>query len=218
MKKILSFLLVLTLVLSAFGTTALAAETEPDASDILGVKEDNAYASEFLGIMAQFGDDWYVLSNEETIEAMGYVADNLPNADLAEQLRSSGVVCDLYVLALDNSGANINIQLEDLGFLYGLAMSEDAYYKAAAPQLQEALTQMGVEKVSVEKETITFGGAEHTGCLVTGEFNGVTIYERMVMVKSGNYMATVTAFSLDAEHAQSMLDLFEAYDAEKLAA
>ncbi len=54
MKKILSFLLVLTFVLSAFGASALAAETEPDASDILGVKEDNAYASEFLGIMAQF--------------------------------------------------------------------------------------------------------------------------------------------------------------------
>ena len=40
MKKILSFLLVLTLVLSTFGASALAAETEPDASDILGVKED----------------------------------------------------------------------------------------------------------------------------------------------------------------------------------
>ncbi len=217
MKKILSFLLVLTLVLSACGG-ALAAETEPDASDILGVKEDNAYASEFLGIMAQFGDDWYVLSNEETIEAMGYVADNMPNADLAEQLRSSGVVCDLYVLALDNSGDNINIQLEDLGFLHGTVLSEDAYYKMAVPQLKDALKQMGVENVSVEKETIDFAGAEHTACLISGEYSGVTIYERMVMVKAGNYMATVTAFSFSADTAAEMLGFFEAYDAEKLAA
>lgn len=217
MKKTLSFLLALTLVLSACGG-ALAAETEPDASDILGVKENNVYANEFLGIMTEFSEDWYVLSNEETIEAMGYVADNLPNADLAEQLRSSGVVCDLYVLALDNSGANINIQLEDLGFLYGLAMSEDAYYNAAAPQLQEALTQMGVENVSVEKETIDFAGAEHTACLISGVYSGVPIYERMVMVKAGNYMATVTAFSFSADTAAEMLGYFEAYDAEKLAA
>lgn len=218
MKKILSFLLVLTLVLSVCGGSALAAGAEPADADILGVKADNAYASEFLGIMAQFSDDWYVLSDEEAAEAMGYVADNLPNADLGEQLRSSGVVCDLYVLALDSSGDNINIQLKNLGFLYGLAMSEDVYYKTAAPQLREALTQMGVENASVEKETIAFAGAEHTACLISGEYSGVPIFERMVMVKAGNYMATVTAFSFDEGHAQSMLDLFEAYDAEKLAA
>ncbi len=220
MKKILSFLLVLTMVLSlaAFGGSALAAGAEPDAADILGVKKDNVYASEFLGIMAAFSDDWYVMSNEETVEAMGYVVDNMPTDKLADQLRNSGVVCDLYVVALDNSGDNINIQLENLGFLYGLAMSEDAYFIASAPQLEDAMKQMGVSNVKLEKEMIKFAGGTHTSCLISGEFNGVKIYERMVMVKSGNYMATVTAFSLNKANVDAMIDLFEAYDAGKLAA
>ena len=218
MKKTLSLLLILTLVLAAFGGSALAAETETDASEAVGLKEDNCYANEFLGIMAQFGDEWYVMNDEETIEAMGYVADNLENDELADQLRNSGVVCDLYVLALDNSGDNINIQLENLGFLYGLAMSEDAYFKTAAPQLQEALEQMGLTNVQIEKETVEFAGAEHVSCLVSGEINGMTIYERMVMLKAGNYMATVTAVSFDRDSVEAMLEFFEAYDAEKLAA
>lgn len=218
MKKILSLFLILTLVLAAFGGSALAAEPETDASEAVGLKENNCYANDFLGIMAKFSDEWYVLSDEETIEAMGYVADNLENDELADQLRNSGVVCDLYVLALDESGDNINIQLENLGFLYGLAMSEDAYYKAAAPQLKEALEQMGLTNVQVEKETIDFAGDEHVSCLVSGEINGAAIYERMVMVKAGNYMATVTAFSFDRDSVEAMIGMFEAYDAEKLAA
>lgn len=217
MKKILSVFLVLTLLLSA-GAAAFAAEPEKDAAEVLGVKDGNTYANEFLGIMASFAEDWAVLSDEETAEAMGYVADNLENVELAEQLRSSGVVCDLYAMALDNSGDNINIQLENLGFLYGLTMSEDAYYKAAVPQLEDALNQMGLTNLSIEKETIDFAGEEHLSCLVSGEYNGVPLYERMVMLKAGSYMATVTAFSFDLQSAEAMIALFEAYDAEKLAA
>ena len=218
MKKILSFLLVLTVILAAATGSALAA-SEEDVSEILGIKENNIYASEFLGIMASFSDEyWYVLSNEETVEAMGYVADSLANDDLAEQLRNSGTVCDLYVLSLDNSGDNINIQLENLGFLYGLAMSEEAYFKVASSQLEEVFGQMGLSNVTITQEKIEFAGSEHVSCLITGEYSGTMIYERMAMVKAGNYMATVTAFSFDRDSVDAMLDMFEAYDAEALAA
>ena len=43
-------------------------------------------------------------------------------------------------------------------------------------------------------------------------------WPRMVMLKAGSYMATVTAFSFDLESTEAMIALFEAYDAEKLAA
>ena len=218
MKKILSFLLVLVTILTVASGSALAAESEKDADEVLGVKEDAVYANEFLGIMASFSDDWYLFNDEETIEAMGYVVDAMEDPGLADQLRNSGVVCDLYAAVQDNSGDNINIQIENLGFLYGITMSEDAYYEAAAPQLQTALEQMGLKNVSLTKETMDFAGAEHVSCLVSGELNGIEIYERMVMIKAGKYMATVTAFSFDRENVDTMLELFEAYDAEKLAA
>ncbi len=216
MKKILSFLMILTLILSLAAGSALAADAAEDA--VVGVKTENTYANEFLGIMADFPDGWYVMNDEETIEAMGYVVDNLDNKELADQLANNGVVCDLYALTLDNSGDNINIQLENLGFLYGMVMSEDAYYDAAVPQLETALGQMGLQSIRIEKETVDFAGSEHVGISISGSIQGTTIYERMVLVKAGSYMATVTAFSFDNARAMDMLALFEAYDAEKLAA
>ncbi len=218
MKKILSFLLVLTMILAAASGSAFAAESEKDANEVLSVKEDNVYANEFLGIMASFSDDWYLFNDEETIEAMGYVVDAMEDTGLADQLRNSGVVCDLYAAVQDNSGDNINVQIENLGFLYGITMSEDAYYEAAAPQLETALEQMGLKNVSLTKETMTFAGDEHVTCLVSGELSGMKLYERMVMIKAGMYMATVTAFSFDRESVDTMLEIFEAYDAKKLAA
>ena len=220
MKRILSFMLVMAMALSlaAFGGSALAADAAVDASEIVGVKENNVYANEFLGIMAAFSDDWYVLSDEETAQTMGYVADAIDNAELADQLRNSGTVCDLYAIKLDNSGDNINIQLEDLGFLYGLAMSEEAYFKQAEPQLKTGLEQMGLTNVKIESEKIEFAGEKHVTCLVSASYGGTPVYERMVIVKSGNYMATVTGFSFDRNRADAMIDMFEAYDAKKLAA
>ena len=217
MKKSLSFLKILALVLSLAAGSALASEAE-DPAAVVGVKDGHSYANEFLGIMASFEDDWYVMNDEETIEAMGDVADSLENQELADRLRNSGVVCDLYAETQDNSGDNINIQIENLGFLYGTILNEEDYYKAAAPQLETALAQMGVEKLRVEKETLEFAGTEHVGIRVSGTYQGTPVYERMALVKAGSYMATVTAGSFDAGRAENMLKVFEAYDAEKLAA
>ena len=217
MKRFLSYLTALALVLALAAGSAFAAE-DPEASDIVGTKDAHSYANEFLGIMAAFDDGWYVLNDEETVQAMGYVVDSLKDQALADQLRSSGLVCDLYALALDNSGDNINIQIEDLGRLYGLVMSEDVYYKKAAPQLQTALERMGISNISISQETIAFAGAEHCSCLISGEYNGIGVYERLVMVKAGDYMATVTAFSRTPGRADDLLQFFAAFDAAENAA
>ena len=219
MKKFFSVLLLAAMVLTLASGTAFAAEPKKDASEVLGAIEGNVYANELLGIMASFSDDWYVLNEEEIAEAMGYTADMMGDDKLAEQLRNYGIVCDLYVSALDDSG-DINIQIEDLGFRYGLSliMSEEDYVKAAAPQVQTALEWMGAENVKITSEKVDFAGGEHQAWLLTGEFDGMMFYERTVMIKAGNYMATVTAFSFSRESAEKMIGMFEAYDAEKLAA
>lgn len=216
MKKVLRVLMILALVLSLASGSALAAGEAEDA--VVGVKSEHSYANEFLGIMASFSDAWYVLNDEETVQAMGYVVDSLDNEELAAQLSNNGVVCDLYALTLDNSGDNLNIQIENLGFLYGMVMSEDAYYDAAVPQLEAGLGQLGMENIRVEKQVQDFAGSEHVCILVSGTYRGTPVYERMALVKAGSYMATVTAFSFDKARAADMLSLFEAYDAEALAA
>ena len=185
-------------------------EAEVSAEDALGTKVDNVYASGMLGIRADFGDDWTILSDEEVAQVMGYTADSISDKDLAELLRNSGSTCDLYAMANDQSGDNVNIQLEDLGIIYGIALNEQKYAELAAPQLEKAFGQMGVSNIKIETGTYSFAGKDRVSLQITGETNGMTIYERMVLIKSGKYMATITAFSLQESSIDTVLNRFEA--------
>ena len=198
--------------------TAPAEEAAPveeavEAEDILGEKTETSYASKFLGIQATFPDNWTVLDDEQTAQVMGYVADVIDSEDLAELLRESGSACDLYAMAVDQSGDNLNIQLEDLGTLYGIVLSEEKYLEIAAPQLEDAMGQMGMENVQLEKGTYSFAGQDHVSVRLTATYSGVPIVERLVLLKAGNYMGVVTAFSLDESRVDAVLACFEPYSA-----
>ena len=134
MKKLLCLILCLCLA-AALGAPAFAEESEAEASEVIGLKEDNVYLSEFLGVTAVFDENWVLLSDEEALEAMGYVAESIEDENLAKILRESGTVCDLFAVALDGSNDTINIQLENLGFLYAKVLSEEAYLKLAQKTL-----------------------------------------------------------------------------------
>ena len=216
MKKLLCLVLCLCLAAALGAPAALAEESEPEAADVIGLKEDNVYRSEFLGIQAEFDENWYLLSDEEALEAMGQVANSVENGDLADLLRESGAVCDLFAVALDGSRDTINIQLENLGFLYGMVLSEEAYLKQAQGMLEESLKQMGLENIRIQSETIDFAGEEHLSIAIVGEMSGVEIYERMVLLKEGSYMASVTYASVGSRNADRLPELFSAIDADEV--
>ena len=221
MKKALTILMTLTMLLSvaAFGTgTAFAATV--DTQSALGVKEDNAYMSELLGICADFDEDWYVLNEQEIAEVMGYTAEASGSELLMEALESTGVVCDLYAVRTDGSGDNINLQLEDLGKLYGSFLSEEAYLTIALPKLEEGLKQLGIEGLTLERQDYDFAGDTHLSVLVNGSSNGMSFQERIVLIKGEQYMASLSAFSTDSTRLDEMLAVFEPVsgnlDAEEL--
>ncbi|MBR5094536.1 MAG: hypothetical protein IK095_05530, partial [Oscillospiraceae bacterium] len=84
------------------------------------------------------------------------------------------------------------------------------YVQLALPQMKSMLGQMGVQDIQVETGTIVFAGTERDSTLVTGTVNGIQIYERMVHIKIGNYMASVTAFSMQEGRVDEILALFQA--------
>ena len=183
-------------------------ESLRDAEDVLGEKQGNRYESELLGIAVDFPENWYILSPEETAQAMGAVADTINDETLADQLRQAGSTCDLYAIALDESGDNLNIQLEDLGYLYGVLLTPKEYAEIALPQLKPALEQVGFTNVQIETENYEFAGRDRVSLLVTAEMNGVPVLERMILIKSGQYMASITVFSTDAERVDALLGQF----------
>ena len=214
MKRALSLVLCLCLVF----TLLPAASAEEEAETILGLKEGNVYLSEFLGVTAVFDEDWVLLSDEEAQEAMGHVADSFEDEDLAKLLRESGAVCDLFAVAQDGSGDSVNIQLEDLGLLYGMVLSEAAYAKRILAPLKSSLEQMGLEDVEIGQESIDFAGKKHLSLTLSGRMNGAELYERLVLLKTGRYMATVTYASVNSRTADRLPELFFALEKDESAA
>lgn len=201
-------------------TAAEAAEAAPaeeaeetyEAEEMIGEKSGNSYANETLGIRAAFSDNWTILDDEQTAQMLGLVADNFSEVDLAEQLRESGSLYDLYAMTVDQSGDNVNVVIEDLGVVNGIIIDEKKYLEIAEDQLETTFAQMGMTDVTLDKGTYSFAGKDHVSVLISGNYNGVPVYERMVLLKTGNYMGVVTAFSLDTARLDNIMGCFTAYE------
>ena len=178
---------------------------------MIGEKTASTYVNEGLGIRAEFPANWTVL-DEQTAQVMGLVADHLSEEDLADQLRESGSLCDLYAIATDQSGDNVNIMIQDLGVLYGIVLDENRYTDLNMDQIEPTLSQMGMTDITMEKANVTFAGAEHPSILVSANYSGVPVYEQMVIFKAGNYMSAITVFSVDKARVDQILGFFSAFE------
>lgn len=187
-------------------------EEDPDAEAFIGVKIGNSYSNKTLGLRAEFPDTWVILDDEQTAQVIGLVADSFSEADLVAILRESGVLYDLYAMALDQSGDTVNVVIQDIGVLYGVVLDEDKYLDLSEEALETTLTQMGMTNVRVDRERRSFAGQEHVFNLVSAEFNGVQIYECQILCKVGSYMSVVTVSSLNQAHLDEILGFFSAYE------
>lgn len=239
MKKLLCILIALTMLLglaacgapaappaktveaTAAPTEEIAPVQEPtpeptpepeviEVEDLIGEKDDHSYENRTFGIRAQFPADWTILDEEQTAQVMGLAADITSNEDLAEQFKQAGSLCDLYAVSMQ--GDNVNIMVEDLGKLYGILLTEERYAQIAAPQLESGLSSMGITDISYVTESCSFAGQDRFSLFVTSNYNGVPVYERIVLIKVGNYMVPITFTSLDESRLNAALDFFAPID------
>ncbi len=207
MKRTLCVLLALCMLFALLPCSAFA-ETKV-TENVLGVKEGTTYTNAFFSMQAAFPSSWRVLTDEEVGEMMGYVLDTIDMEEVDALLEQNGGICDLMIVSQDGSGDNVNIQIEKLPVPGGLTTSEEQLMKNSASLLESSLKNMGVDLVEMELLTCEFAGKDHAGLDVTMTAGGVTYYERVVIVKVGSYVATITAFSPSHSRLLDMMALFE---------
>ncbi len=189
-----------------------APEPTPEAKDMLGEKEENVYRNDIFGIRASFPEGWAILSDEQAAEMTGAVREVLDKEELAKLLEESGAVCDLYALN-DENGDNVNIQLQKLEInrIQSALLTEEMIVAENVKTLPDMLEGSGMEIIEIKQVTIPFAGKDHPGMELSLNIQGAaTGYERVVILKHGNYLATITSFSLDAARADDGLNCFEA--------
>lgn len=165
-----------------------------DADPQMGTYENGTYTNEFLGISCAMDNSWTLATAEEMAQIQGMSAELVTDEDLARQLESSGSSMVFYAAA-DEGLVTMNIMVENLGILYGLALDEESYLELSGDSLPTALESMGFENVTQEMTTVQYLGSEHVALRVHGSFSGVEFYELLIPRKVGTYMSILTIAS-----------------------
>lgn len=174
-----------------------------------GTVEGNTYTSDFLGITATLDENWIIANDEQLAQLGGLVSDSFKDEDIKKLLENGSTVYEFYALnQTDNSSVNITVQ--DLGSLGGIMVDEDAYADANLKGLPEVLSDGGITVTKLEKTTVAFAGSTHAALTLEGTVSEVALYETIVLLKNGPYMAVVTAASFDeANPPANLLALFK---------
>lgn len=182
-------------------------EPQPEQTPEIGKISGAVYENSFFGFGCQLSENWIFASQEELSQMNGWAADAIGDEAISELVRNSNTFYDMCANSADGL-MQINVGVENLGALYGLILTEEEYVDMSIENVQQALLSMGFTDVKAEKNTLSFAGAEHFGLHLVSTTEGVQLYQQLVCVKNGDYMACVTVTSGLADATEEMMGAF----------
>ena len=174
----------------------------------MGSTSNNTYENKFLGIGCKLDSGWTFLSDAEIRQANN-ISQDLVGEELASQLENADIIYDMQATK-SNSSANIVLNIEKLSTIQGAIMSEDEYATNAIDGLVQGLESAGLTNVKATKVSANFAGGTHAAIDVSGEVNGVTVYEKIICYKKGKYIAAIAFASYIDNTTEEMLSYFYA--------
>ena len=206
MKRAAGLLLALVLVLSMVACGKKDGDGGDSQSGFQrGTIENGIYTNTFAGIGCQLSDDWTYYTDEQLAELSGVVAES--SEEMQKAMEDGKSTYDMFASAMEGL-VTINVVYEDLGALYGKLLDEAGYLEIAVPKLEDALASMGLSNVKVEQTPVQFAGLVREGAVISGEMDGVPMYETLVCIKQEGYMCCVTMCSWTEDITADLVELF----------
>ena len=153
------------------------------------------FTCELLGVGADFStDEWTFYTDAEIASANG--ASSASSEDLQKILNDTAVLQDMMVTM--ESGTNVNLVYEDTNQTLARFVDESGYIDVTITELEDGMGDV-LDNIKSSKSNVTFAGQSRPVLDVTGETYGITIYQRIIPIKNGNYMGlfTISAFGQD---------------------
>lgn len=185
-------------------------DAEPDAEFSLGSNDGSVYRNEFLGIGFNLPEGWTFYTDEQ-IRELNNIATDALEGDIAEQLENSSVIYDMQ--ASDQGGSNVNVNLEKMSLSNSIIHDAESYVSESIGGIEEALKQLGFSEVISEITTTYFAGEERTAIEIVCTGEGIELYEKVVVMEVGRYIACVTAATVNENNADDILSNFYSLDA-----
>ena len=140
---------------AALETEAVETVSEEDALVVLGHVEDNVYTNAAFDLHLDLSDAWHVATPEEIAQLMDIASDRFDDKALAENLKNSGVVYDLYATN-KTSGASLTVILENTGSSQDLTADDvSALIDQVIPELEASFKNAGCDVQSCGPGTVS---------------------------------------------------------------
>ncbi len=177
----------------------------------IGSTDGGIYTNDFVGIGCKLDENWTFYNEKQLAELNGVLVDALDDKDLAEEytksMESGKTVYDMCAGSKDGL-ALINIVIENLGVMYGATLDESGYIDLSMDTLKKTLDSAGMLNTTIAKISVDCAGAARSGFEVYGEKDGISVYEKAICIKTGNYMAIITVCSYTKDITDDLASLF----------
>ena len=183
------------------------AETETPVS--LGKAEGTVYESEFLGMGFNLPEGWNFYTDEQ-IKELNNLTSDMVDDDVAKQLAEASLIHDMY--AMDSLGSSTTIILEKMSAISSAIVDEKTYAESSVRQIPKALESLGFTEVKTTIGSTDLCGEEHVTIDIEATSPNGVLYEKVICVKIGQYIACITVATLDGTETAAILSNFYSLD------
>lgn len=154
-----------------------------------GTVSDYVYTNSFAGITLSLSEEWKIYSDEE-------IADVYGEPTVYDE---NGAMVDCYdFIAQNTDGSSVTITYENLGFLYGIDMSEEDYLELTLENLRSQMAEI-YEGCVCEMGEISVSGKTVPCVFASVEIEGFEIWNSLVVKKVGDVMAVISVGAVSGE-------------------
>ena len=188
-------------------TQAAVIEEESHAEDDIqfyrGKKENNVYTNSVFNIKFDATANGYKMQSRDNIAQMRDIF--IKQSGMSQEEADSSIYMDVYATSENGKGvSSVNVVIEKMGTPF----ENETELAKVVDNLQNQYKAAGMVNVSVESDKARFNGKETIALNATDTSGDYTVYRKQIYIKSGNFMAIITASSTSEEKAQKALDGF----------
>lgn len=171
-----------------------------------GKQDGNSYTSAFLGIKADFADDWTMITDDILAQNNGITDMSDENANKA--LNTNAILYEL--IAGTENNTNVNIVIENLNITNsGKSLTAEEYIDLAFVNIEAQFKAAGFENIEAEKSTVSFLGGD-AACISTKlSSQGQEMLQKMIPLSNGAYMGIVTFTGASEDEINSAMSMFK---------
>lgn len=181
------------------------AESEEESFS-MGKSEGLVYENAFIGLGCTLEEGWSFYTDEQIMQLNNYTAE-VAGEDYEAMLENAQIIYDMFAVDSDQMN-NINVNLEKIDNRVLMSVNVEDVFAQNLPMLEELFNSMGYVNMQTELITVTIGGEDFAGVSVSGEIQGLTVYQKSIGVKCNGYLATIAVTTYGEDTTDEILSNF----------